>query len=215
MNLRNYIIYLNELGFVSTSSNILEVNKKVPGFSGPHIMSLLNVAVANLGDGEIYLEVGTYRGKTLIGAMIGTNKEGYGVDDFSEFCDNPDEREIEINNRIKEFKLDKNVTFFRGKNVQFVPPKPIGVYFYDGNHDSTPGFEALTWAVPHLADTALIVVDDFSGEGVWESVHRFTSVFKNEARVFFSMHTDNFPRAHEDWWNGVIVLGWRKDGLFR
>jgi predicted O-methyltransferase YrrM len=179
-------------------------------------MNLLNIAVRHLQGSEIYLEIGTYRGRTLIGAMIGTgNRRGVGIDNFSEFCDDPDAREIEIHDRLVAFKLDRVVEFIRGDYRNFSTSEKIGVYFYDGCHNTIPGYRALEYMVPYLADQALIVVDDFSGEGVWDSVRRFSRAHFREARVLFAMHTNDFPNPHKNWWNGVIVLGWNKDGKFR
>jgi len=107
------------------------------------------------------------------------------------------------------------VRFVKADYKDIKPTEKVGVYFYDGNHDTEPGYRALRYMTRYLADQALIVVDDFSGEGVWKSVQRFTSFYSNEARVLFTMHTNDFPNPHKNWWNGVIVLGWNKDGKFR
>jgi hypothetical protein len=215
MNLQSYITYLNDLGFQHPSEDVMKVYKEVPGFSSLYIMSLLNIAVRHLQGSEIYLEIGTYRGRTLIGAMIGTGKTGVGLDNFSEFCDDPDAREIEIHDRLVVFKLDRVINFIRGDYRKFITSEKIGVYFYDGNHDTDKGLEALNYMVPYLANEAVIIIDDFGGEGVWASVHAFTRKHKVQARVLFAMHTNNFPHPHDKWWNGVIVLGWNKEGRFR
>jgi predicted O-methyltransferase YrrM len=215
VNLQSYITFLNDLGFRDPSPDVMRAYSNVPGFSSPYIMSLLNIAVRHLEGDEIYLEVGTYRGRTLIGATIGTGKFGVGIDDFSEFCDDPDVREAEIAQRIEDFKLSENVHFFRKRHDQSHPYQKVGVYFYDGCHNTTPGFEAMEYMVPYLADQAVIVVDDFSGEGVWESVRLFTRKHKKQARVLLAMHTNDFPNPHINWWNGVMVLGWNKEGKFR
>src|SRR5688572_469912 len=50
---------------------------------------LLNLAFSMLPEGEAYLEVGTYMGKSLLSAMIGNPQRSvYAVDNFSQFEEN-------------------------------------------------------------------------------------------------------------------------------
>jgi len=49
-------------------------------------MQLLNFAVECMESDEIYCEIGTYRGSTLIGALLNhPERMAYAVDNFSEF----------------------------------------------------------------------------------------------------------------------------------
>src|SRR3954451_8354694 len=62
------------------------VVERVPGMSTEHALSVLNLAVGHLGPGETYLEVGSFRGRSLVGAMMGhPDRSATAVESFDEF----------------------------------------------------------------------------------------------------------------------------------
>ena len=65
-----------------------DVVADVPGMATEHKLALLNLAAAHLGPGEAYLEVGSFKGLSLIGAMLGNPGRFYAIENFLEF--NPD-----------------------------------------------------------------------------------------------------------------------------
>src|SRR5262245_13285333 len=68
------------------SSRFADVLASVRGMTTPCICQLLNYGVACLGHGEVYCEVGCFRGSTLIGAMLDhLSARAEAVDNFSEF----------------------------------------------------------------------------------------------------------------------------------
>jgi hypothetical protein len=60
-----------------------EVLEAVPGLARENNLALLNLAAGLLGSGESYVEVGSYRGTSLIAAMLGNDGEFVAIDDFS------------------------------------------------------------------------------------------------------------------------------------
>ena len=58
----------------------VEILERVQGMTTPATMLMLNRAVSCLDVGECYLEVGTWRGATLIGARLGNDARGYAID---------------------------------------------------------------------------------------------------------------------------------------
>jgi predicted O-methyltransferase YrrM len=71
----------------------------VPGMATENKLALLNLAAAHLEPGEAYLEVGSFKGLSLIGAMLGNaGRRFHAIENFLEF--NPDGRaraELEAN----------------------------------------------------------------------------------------------------------------------
>ena len=55
----------------------------VPGLAKPNNLALLHVAARCLGEGEVYLEVGTFHGTSLISAMLGNDGEFVALDNWS------------------------------------------------------------------------------------------------------------------------------------
>lgn len=211
MNTNKLVTHLNGLAFQSDLDKINKVNAEVGGFSGPYVMKVLNLAISCMEDDEYYLEIGCHQGKTLIGGMVGHDKHAIAVDNFSQFGEGTKDKLLA---NIAKFDLDPRVRFIEMDVTKFFETEaaePVGVYFYDGNHDTDQGLKGLRDAVPFLAREAVIILDDFSGHGVWRSVQQFMDIYPTETALLFSMRTNNFPNAHPMWWNGMVVISWKAD----
>lgn len=228
MKTEEFVLMMNTACYTAAKEQEF-VCSEVGGFSAPKLMRVLNLAVQCLEEDEIYLEVGTNQGRTLIGALVDTPcARAISVDNFSQFNENGKAKDILLDNIWKHhienivLVFDQGCTeFFREVmpklnkvgvasdfgGVDFVPMGKIGVYFYDGNHDTEIGYNALVDATPFLADKAIILVDDFSGPGVWESVRLFLNKYP-KTKILFAMSTNNFPFPNNSWWNGIIALEW-------
>ena len=58
----------------------------IPGMATENKLVLLNRAVAHLGAGEVYVEIGCWQGLSLAGAVAGhAGAPAFACDDFSEF----------------------------------------------------------------------------------------------------------------------------------
>ena len=60
-----------------------EYLKKVHVMTGAGVVQLLNGCVSRMSKNDCYLEIGTHRGSTLIGASLDHDFPCYGVDNFS------------------------------------------------------------------------------------------------------------------------------------
>ena len=59
---------------------------EIPGMATENKLFLLNRAVAHLSAGEVYVEVGSYRGASVIGAALGNpGAKLFACDNFSQF----------------------------------------------------------------------------------------------------------------------------------
>jgi predicted O-methyltransferase YrrM len=184
----------------------------VPGMATEHKLTLLNLAAAHLGPGEAYLEVGSFKGLSLIGAMLGNpGRRFYAIESFLEF--NPDgtaRAELEANlarwagpGRARVLEGDCFDLLRRGMG----PEEPVGVYFYDGAHGRLPHYLALGVAERWLADRALVVIDDASWPIVARATDRYVAAHPGY-RLLFDLAAD-----HEEdprWWNGVRVYAFER-----
>jgi predicted O-methyltransferase YrrM len=189
-----------------------DVVADVPGMATEHKLALLNLAAAHLGPGEAYLEVGSFKGLSLIGAMLGNpGRRFYAIENFLEF--NPDgtaRAELEANlarwagsGRARVLEGDCFDLLRRGQG----PQEPVGVYFYDGAHGRLPHYLALGVAEPWLADRALVVIDDASWPIVARGTDRYVAAHPGY-RLLFDLAAD-----HEEdprWWNGVRVYAFER-----
>lgn len=214
MNTNNLVAQMNDLVFQEELDGVIGVDEEVGGFSAPYVMKVLNLAISNMERGEYYLEIGTHQGKTLIGGMVGnTDKTAVAVDNFSQFDDNTKDK---LCANIEKFGLDARVHFLEMDSDAFFETMmpmagSVGVYFYDGDHDTEAGLKGLCDVVPYLSSEAVIILDDFSSHGVWRSVYQFLGRFPTETALLFIMRTNNFPFPHKMWWNGIVVISWKAD----
>ncbi len=232
---------MNVAGFVSTvrdhwedfeaptfprNRRLRRITDEQEGMATENVGCLLNYAVSLLEPGECYLEVGTWKGRTLSYAMEGnSDKEFYACDNFSDFTRKPrwywpfgqPEPKRSLLRVLRRASKNYRVTFLEGDFRVTLPRlhglhKRVGVYFYDGGHGFDDQFEGLELALPFMASESLIVVDDTNPyeKGVNESEAREANrqwLAKHpEWRLLFDLCAPLPPR-HAGWGNGVQVLG--------
>jgi predicted O-methyltransferase YrrM len=189
----------------------------VRGMTAPRNQRLLNLAVAHLPEGEAYLEVGVFQGKTLISALRGNpRRPAYACDNFSEFEGSSSLAVLRHN--LAHHGLDDSVTFlntdFRTALLAGSIAHQAGVYFYDGAHDEQSQYEGILLAERVLADEALVIVDDWryapdSGSRAEAGTLRAMADSNNNWTVLLTL-----PARHNGdnamWWNGVGILRFRR-----
>jgi protein O-GlcNAc transferase len=165
-----------------------------------------------MDEGEVYCEIGTYRGSTLIGALLNQRDHmAYAVDNFSEFDADGACLEALLNN-LNHFGLEEQVYFCNQDFQNFLlelreldSQDKIGVYFYDGAHDYRSTLLGLLLVKPFLADRALIILDDANWGTVQQACWDFLAATP-EATVAMELFT---PVArHSTFWNGIQILSW-------
>jgi protein O-GlcNAc transferase len=186
------------------------VLNRVQGLTSPNVLQLLNVAVGCLEGDEVYGEVGTFQGATLIGALLGHRRRAWACDNFSEFDPQGLNHTLLLRN-LERFGLRGQVDFRNQDFEEFLSglsrsgPR-VGVYLYDGAHDYRAQMLGLLLAVPLLAERALLVVDDSNWPAVQQATWDFMLV-RRECRLLFDLPT---PRNGDPtWWNGLMVLAWQ------
>jgi predicted O-methyltransferase YrrM len=126
-------------------------------------MQLINNITSNfMNDSDYYLEVGSYRGKSLIAALYQNQIRAYVIEAFEKHL--PDGLNIKRiwNENIDIFKIRDRITLFEEDYRLFHEDLPsISFLYYDANHDSGHTYEALKKLENYLADQAIIMVDDY------------------------------------------------------
>jgi predicted O-methyltransferase YrrM len=192
----------------------------VAGMASIKKLRLLNLAVSLLPQDrfECYLEIGTYRGKSLIAALDGNpGRPAIACDNFSEFEEPsfPQNQAI-LEKNIARYGLAEQVQFFDSDFRSLLQtwrekklPR-IGVYFYDGAHDEESQCLAIQMAEEYLADQAIVIIDDWrfesdSPSGAQAGTKRAIEASKNKwdlVRVLPASYNGDL----EQWWNGVGLL---------
>ena len=199
------------------------ITESQEGMATENVGHLLNLAVSFMEPEECYLEVGTWKGRTLSYAMHGNHeKEFYACDNFSDFTRPPrwywpfgfGEPKKSLFRALKNASKNSRVTFLEGDFRKVLPHfnKKLGVYFYDGGHNFKDQFDGLEFALPHMARQSVVIVDDTNPfeKGINESEAREANrqwlVSHREWHLLFDLQAPLPPR-HAGWGNGVQVLG--------
>lgn len=189
----------------------------VEGMSTPHSLMLLNEAVSHLGEDEWYLEVGTYRGRSLIGAMLGHDHNRFiAIENFREFGFDPEVAQATVFDTLTTWGVRDRVRFLRGEAFSVLPtgvtPGPVGVYFYDGAHSRLAQYLGLAVAEQWLADEALVIVDDATWPQVASSTQSYIDAHPGYELVYDFRARHDFDPL---WCNGVKVYAWRRPARWR
>jgi predicted O-methyltransferase YrrM len=185
------------------------VLERVPGLARENNLALLNLAASLLGPGESYVEIGSYRGTSLIAAMLDNQeKEFVGIDNFQM----GDATRKQLDRNLASFDLE-GATILEGDAFTLVPngalgDKRVGVYYYDAAHSYEAHLQGLVMIEPFLASRALLIVDDSDWEQVQDATRDYLAQQPKARMLVWIPGKDNGLPA---WWEGVQVLAWEDD----
>jgi hypothetical protein len=187
----------------------------VEGLTSVKIQQLLSMAYSYLPENEAYFEVGTYKGKTLISAMINNAaRKTYACDNFSEFTANKEGSENVLQLNLHMFQLKDRVTFFNDDFSNIADkdhiPEPIGLYLYDGAHSEEMQYRGIKEVEHLLADEALILVDDWAVEDARLGTKRAIAESPNEWTQLYELPGHEELRQ-QVWWLGMGVFRFRRN----
>jgi predicted O-methyltransferase YrrM len=183
-----------------------QVLDQVPGLARANNLALLNLAASHLGPAESYVEVGTYRGTSLIAAMLDNEgKDFVAIDDFSM----RDASRSQLEQNLARFDRagaeiveGDAFTILRGDALA---GRSVGVYYYDAAHTYEQQLDGLRLAEPHLADEALLIVDDTDWDFVQQAVDDY---LREQPQAKQLLAVGGKDAGSPAWWEGVRVLGW-------
>lgn len=184
--------------------------QQVPGFATENKLMLLNLAVRNMDASEVYVEVGVWRGLSTIGAASGNDDRPLCVcDDFSKRGGSLAAFESNLRRYAGAARVDIHCADYRAflRDAPWQPAR-VGVFFYDGPHNFRHQLRALDLIQPHLADNAVVIIDDTDDL----PVRAANDLFRRHVPAFEQVLDVHSPRyEHPHWWNGVQVFRWRAD----
>jgi len=204
------------LAYESVVEAHLNTSEKLIGFSGYRFRHMMN-NICSL-PGVNYLEVGTYKGSTLISAVSGNESSLSSInaiDNFSEFSIKTNPKNELIQN-IERFLPNAKINFYEEDCFKFNVKKlpKIDVFFYDGEHSEESQYKAFVHFYPSLADTFITVIDDWEQEGVRKGTRRAWEELGFEiisARAIIpGTRTNPFENPSAQWWHGTHIAVLRK-----
>lgn len=192
---------------------------QVKKMNGPGNIQLLSKVCSFLNEDEVYLEIGTHRGCTLLGASLGNeHRQFVGVDNFAGHnstmeCYPFQTIEEGLRDAIVRLAPSGNVSYIKEDYKKFlqstrdVNGKKVGVYLYDGDHQLQNQYWGLRLCPKILSDNAIVFVDDSANndrEAVWGAINK---VLQEDKR--FSVIKEFIPapgEMHGDFWCGFVAM---------
>jgi predicted O-methyltransferase YrrM len=190
-----------------------EFKAQVAGYTSSNELAVLNLAAQLMPADECYLEVGTFKGRSMVGAVQGNDGVFYAMENFLEFGMAGQEARAELMDNLATHAAGKDVRLLEGDNFRLmaqpgIVDRPVGVYFYDGEHTLLAHYLALAAVEPLLADEALVLVDDASWPVVqnahakylaknpeWSLVERWDATSDEDERWAHGLHALVFKRT--------------------
>ncbi|HEY2937800.1 MAG TPA: class I SAM-dependent methyltransferase [Gaiellaceae bacterium] len=176
--------------------------EQVGGLARENNLALINLAASLLGPGESYVEVGSYKGLSLIAAMLGNDGDFVAIDSFQM---GDGSREL-LEHNVARYSLEGH-TILEGDAFELLPrlDRRIGAYYYDAAHDYESQLNGLRLAEPHLVSGALVIVDDTDWERVERAIDDYLAAQPRARRL---LTIDGKDRGQPWWWEGMQVLVW-------
>lgn len=183
-----------------------DVLERLGGLACENNLALLNLAASLLDPGECYVEVGSFKGTSLVATMLGNEaKEFVSIDDFS--LGEGSRAQLEAN--LRAFGLEPPAILegdaFELLRGGALDGRSVGAYYYDAGHSYEQQLDGLRLVERHLAPGALVIVDDTD----WEQVERaLVDYLAAQPRARRLLAVDGKDRGRPWWWEGMVAFVW-------
>ena len=198
--------FLRELPLqLEDTARFAELLDDVSGLATPNTLALLNVAARCLGEGESYVEVGTYHGTSLIAAMLGNEDRDFVAIDNWSF---EDTSRAQLDANLARYGLHATMVegdAFETLRSGVLAGKRVGAYYYDNGHAYEQQLDGMRLIEPYLASPALVIVDDTDWERVARAVDDYLAEQPRATEIF---RADGKGFDRPEWWDGMRVLRW-------
>ena len=167
---------------------------------------LINQICCNLSSDQTYLNIGCWKGFSLVAGMIGTSCQVIGVDNFSEF-NGPKKEFYENFNKYRKQKFHK---FYENDYKMFFEEfkkkdKKIDFYFYDGEHSYQNQYENLEICDYFLNRGGIVMIDDINLSEVEKGTKDFINNNSSKYEIIKEIKTAN-NHCHPSFWNGIMII---------
>jgi hypothetical protein len=193
-----------------------DVIEGIPNLATENVLALLNLAASLLGPGESYVEVGSFYGASLIGAMRDNDGDFVAIDRFSFDVLEVRGRPLPKASRAGlEASLARfgagSASILEGDAFELIEggalgDRRVGVYYWDGPHDYEGQLRGMRAVEPWLAHDALLVVDDYDWDAVAKATHDYVAA-EPQAELLVEIGGEAVGQVW--WWDGVAVVARR------
>jgi len=176
----------------------------VENLSTENNLALLNCAARLLGPGESYVEVGSYMGASLIGAMRGNEDKQFVAIDGFEWASR--ER---FDANLERFGA-RGATVIEGDAFEVLESgaldgRQVGVMFWDADHSRDGQLRGLRDVESLLVDGALVICDNADRPAVGAAIDAW---LLEQPRARSLLELAGRTRGQPWWHDGIRVLRW-------
>src|SRR5579863_8327108 len=182
---------------------------EIEGMATENKLRLLNCAVASLDADEVYVEVGCYKGASIVGAAASNPQARiFACDNFSQFDGAAAALRLTLDARTAPGQVSFHDLDFRDFFAA-APWRPsrVGAYFYDGGHSFRDQYDGLALAFPNLADDSVVIIDDTNKRAA-RSANRLVARSVPGLELVLDLRTAG--NHSPTWWNGIQLYRYRR-----
>jgi predicted O-methyltransferase YrrM len=188
----------------------------VPNLSTENNLALLNLAASLLEPAESYVEVGSFLGASLIGAMRGNeDKDFVAIDRFESTGQPFGNGGSQVNRRAFEGNLERfgatGGTVIEGDAFEVLESRQlerllkVGVFFWDADHTHEGQLRGLRDIEPRLAPSAVVIVDNADNRDVTAGIDEW---LLEQPRASLALELAGRTRGQPWWHDGIKILRW-------
>jgi predicted O-methyltransferase YrrM len=192
-----------------------DIIQTVPNLSAENNLALLNLAASLLPSSESYVEVGSFRGASLIGAMRGNEDKKFVAIDRFESTDEPfagsgspvSREAFEAN--LKRFGAT-GPTVIVGDAFEVLESGQlervqVGVFFWDADHTREGQLRGLRDIQSRLAPGALLIIDNADWPEVVAGIDEW---LLEQPRALLALEIAGRTHGQPWWHDGIRILRW-------
>jgi hypothetical protein len=203
---REYLVEVVATAFYRAEKQESKLNPAIytmEGMNSYKVKIFMNTLGEQLTGGS-YLEVGSYKGASLISTIYKNHLSFVtAVDNFSEF----DGTEEIIQSNLKKFCPERAVNFINQDCFKegILGERKYDLYFYDGNHSEESHKRSLLAHIKNMSDTFIYVVDDSN----WQSVRNGVNQGIKECNLKEWLRLELATSGNGDtdgYWNGLMIF---------
>lgn len=196
-------------------TNAFEPNSYLPdevyeieGMSGRAYRNLLNRLVSSIEPAR-YLEIGSWKGSTVITALFGNTCKALCIDNWSQFGG----PKYEFIQKLQYFQIEDRVEIIEEdfRNVDYCNIGRFDVFLYDGPHEEIDHYDGILIPQPALKQEYFLLVDDWNWLQVRLGTFRALSASSSTIQLAIEIRTteDNTTAARtgkqSEWHNGCFL----------
>ncbi len=201
-------------------SEVIKILSKIDNMSSIAVGFIINQIAKKLDKNDIYLNIGIYRGFSLLAGILNTKCKVYGIDNFSHDYHSGDKSlelkdDLDENLKSKKYFLshfnrhkdDDKHKFFEIDYKKFFSNfnEYINFYYYDADHSYENQLENLLIANQFLKKNSIILVDDYNEEQVERATLDFISKNSSRFKILKEFKTAN-RFIHPTYANGIVLF---------